>query len=84
MSGIPHNHAEYVEGCFRCDLSRDEVDRACHCGEPVAYGYDGDPTHHRGMCESCDAIRCDVSPGECHSALTVVETVPAPDDGGAW
>lgn len=23
--GVPHNHPEYVEGCFRCDLSRDEV-----------------------------------------------------------
>jgi hypothetical protein len=21
----PHTHREYVEGCFRCDLSRDEV-----------------------------------------------------------
>ena len=21
----PHDHQEYVEGCFRCDLSRDEV-----------------------------------------------------------
>lgn len=22
---VPHMHSEYVEGCFRCDLSRDEV-----------------------------------------------------------
>lgn len=22
-----HHHADYVEGCFRCDLSRDEVQR---------------------------------------------------------
>jgi hypothetical protein len=21
-----HAHAEYVDGCYRCDLSRDEVD----------------------------------------------------------
>lgn len=21
---VPHDHTEYVEGCFRCDLSRDE------------------------------------------------------------
>jgi len=24
---IPHNHTERIEGCFRCDLSADEVDR---------------------------------------------------------
>lgn len=23
---VPHDHREYVEGCFRCELSRDEVD----------------------------------------------------------
>jgi hypothetical protein len=22
--GTPHNHGEYIEGCFRCDLSRQE------------------------------------------------------------
>ena len=38
---------------------------ACHCGEPVDYGFDGDPTHHRGMCAHCDAVRCDAYPGEC-------------------
>lgn len=38
---------------------------ACHCGQPFAYGYDGDPTHHRGMCEHCDMVRCDAHPGEC-------------------
>ena len=37
----------------------------CHCGDPVHYGYDGDPTHHRGMCAHCDPIRCDAYPGEC-------------------
>ena len=37
----------------------------CHCGAPVAYGFDGDPTHHRGMCERCDAVRCDAYPGAC-------------------
>lgn len=26
--GMPHVHGEYIEGCFRCDLSRDESDRA--------------------------------------------------------
>jgi hypothetical protein len=23
--GAPHDHREYVEGCFRCDLSRSEI-----------------------------------------------------------
>lgn len=40
-------------------------DPLCHCGEPVVYGYDGDPTHHRGMCEYCDAVRCDAFPERC-------------------
>lgn len=26
FKGTPHTHSEYVEGCFRCDLSRDEVE----------------------------------------------------------
>lgn len=37
----------------------------CHCGEPVVYGYDGDPTHQRGMCRRCDLVRCDAYPGAC-------------------
>jgi len=37
----------------------------CHCGDPVVFGYDGDPTHHRGMCARCDAARCDADPGAC-------------------
>lgn len=37
----------------------------CHCGRPVAFGYDGDPTHHRGMCADCDAVRCDAYPMDC-------------------
>lgn len=37
----------------------------CHCGQPCVYGYDGDPTHTRGLCEHCDARRCDAYPGEC-------------------
>lgn len=37
----------------------------CHCGDPVTYGYDGNAQYHRGMCEHCDAIRCDAYPGEC-------------------
>ena len=38
---------------------------ACHCGEPVVFGYDGDPSHTRGLCADCDAVRCDAYPGEC-------------------
>lgn len=42
-------------------------DDRCHCGGHVRYGYDGNPTHHRGMCADCDAVRCDAYPGECGS-----------------
>lgn len=38
---------------------------SCHCGAPVVYSFDGDPTHHRGMCSDCDSVRCDAYPGEC-------------------
>lgn len=38
------------------------IEEDCHCGSVVVYGYDGNPTHHRGMCESCDTHRCDVDP----------------------
>lgn len=37
----------------------------CHCGQPVVYGYDGHPDHHRGMCTDCDPVRCDVDPTAC-------------------
>ncbi|WP_332645094.1 hypothetical protein [Aeromicrobium sp.] len=37
----------------------------CHCLAPVVWGYDGNPRHHRGMCEHCDSVRCDAYPGEC-------------------
>lgn len=40
----------------------------CHCGQSVVYGYDGDPTHHRGMCKDCDPVRCDAHPGACRNA----------------
>ena len=38
---------------------------ACHCGDPVTFGYDSDPSHTRGLCADCDAVRCDAYPGEC-------------------
>lgn len=25
MAPVPHDHTEHVKGCFRCELSRDEV-----------------------------------------------------------
>lgn len=37
----------------------------CHCGRPVSYGFDGNPHNHRGMCDECDARRCDAYPLEC-------------------
>lgn len=40
-------------------------ERECHCGRPVRFGFDGDPTHHRGMCADCDEVRCDAYPQEC-------------------
>lgn len=35
-----HDHRTYVEGCYRCELSRDEVGAACpRCGStnPAIY-----------------------------------------------
>lgn len=61
------NDCEYC-GCTR-DARGDcpwcDPQDLCHCGDQLAYGFDGDPTHHRGMCAHCDAIRCDAYPGEC-------------------
>ena len=47
----------------------------CHCGEPVAFGFDGDPTHHRGMCADCDSVRCDAYPGECPRRLRAENSI---------
>lgn len=48
------------------ELGVDLDEETCFCcGEPVAYGFDGDPTHHRGMCKDCDAVRCDAYPLDC-------------------
>lgn len=50
---------------------------SCHCGEPIAYGFDGDPTHHRDMCEHCDAVRCDAHPDvSCSERVAVEESSP--------
>lgn len=38
----------------------------CHCGEPVAFGFDSsNPHRHRGMCQRCDDLRCDIDPNNC-------------------
>lgn len=47
-------------------MDAEEPPATCHCGEPLAFGFDGDPNHHRGMCAHCDAVRCDAYPGACH------------------
>lgn len=39
--------------------------RLGHCGQPPAYGFDGNPNHHRGMWTHCDPVRCDVDPAAC-------------------
>lgn len=74
-----HNHSTYVEGCFRCDLSREEA--AAHLAryesgldalEPDAQlCHCGEPAHihetgfTRGLCVDCDAVRCDAYPDQC-------------------
>lgn len=35
MSGVPHDHREFQEWCFRCHLSRDEI--AARCCSPAEY-----------------------------------------------
>lgn len=40
----------------------------CHCGEPVVYGYTGNPEDTRGLCSYCQDVRCDAYPGECQPA----------------
>lgn len=50
---------------WHADLKILRDESTCHCGAPVTYGYDGDPNHHRGMCEDCDLVRCDAYPGAC-------------------
>lgn len=61
--------------CKVCDMHPDDcaewgcgwgpLDGNCHCGQPVAYGYDGNPLHSRGLCSDCDLVRCDAYPGAC-------------------
>jgi len=46
----------------------------CHCGNSVAWGFDGDQNHTRDMCEHCDSVRCDAYPGACN--VTIKENNP--------
>lgn len=32
-----HDHREYVEGCFRCEIGRDEADRGDGYAAPLAH-----------------------------------------------
>lgn len=54
----------YAKVSLESFAEQHEVEK-CHCGEPVVYGFDGDSTHHRGMCQHCDAVRCDTDPYNC-------------------
>ena len=53
---VQHLHREFVEGCYRCDLSRDELRDGCpECGERPEYcpGHKpGDPPHIE-TCRMC-------------------------------
>lgn len=65
-SRLDQHRAHAALHVIRALASEQQCDRLrCHCGEPVTYGYDGDPTHHRDMCADCDAVRCDAYPMDC-------------------
>jgi hypothetical protein len=38
---------------------------ACHCGRLLVVHSDSTGDYTRGMCEECDAVRCDVDPTAC-------------------
>ena len=40
-----------------------DADDKCHCGDPIYIHEDDGFT--RGLCEDCDAVRCDAYPGAC-------------------
>lgn len=66
VAHIDSTHPEIKEMLDRIEsLLGDEDDGLCHCGRPVTFGFDGDPSHHRGMCADCDAVRCDAYLQEC-------------------
>lgn len=66
----PQNGGKTLAGSLgeifeRLGLLEYKTRRICHCGIPVAWGYDGNPEHHRGMCIRCESVRCDAYPGAC-------------------
>ena len=65
--GYRHALEAVTEAAIRVFQPADpaEKDARCHCGRPVAFGFDGDPNHHRGMCSECDMVRCDAYPLDC-------------------
>ena len=59
-AGVPHDHSTYVEGCFRCELSRDEVEDVgcvdCPNCEGGGVGEDGH------ACFDCAGTGCERHP----------------------
>lgn len=51
-----HTHTEYVDGCFRCDLNRDEAEGTAYCEAEVQpavfYLPNGDPGYPAEYCEN--------------------------------
>lgn len=61
----PATVSQMCAPCWDHALDIEDSELECHCGAPLRFGYDDDPTHHRGMCAHCDSVRCDAYPGEC-------------------
>jgi hypothetical protein len=40
QKGVPHNHKQYVPGCMRCELSKDEAKQAQAEEPKEKYGID--------------------------------------------
>lgn len=66
-----HTCTTLTDGCYRCELNKDEA--ACWCceGPYVDRGGD-DPWEGRldGYCEDCALTRCDAYPGDCTNRRT--------------
>lgn len=69
-----HDHREFVAGCFRCDLSRDEVsgdplDLLTHLAESIERARRDQRRRDAIPCGRCggDRLRADfVDPDRCH------------------
>jgi hypothetical protein len=57
----PHDHQQYVEGCYRCELGRDEAESAVEdepcagCGDVSEFWRDG--AWYCYGCASCDVCQ---------------------------